>query len=373
MFDIDIMLVKLLLIIFVDCGQNMLANLYFDGRDLATSATPCTFPVPTQTRQWHKCNLEPALAEKYRICDPESSIYLSQIESLITKLDQISHKHKSECFCDLHHTESDDHDVEDYNDHKIERRIRSTTQTNCWYKFSFAFVDRLRFPRTLIPDSIQYEDLCEKFGQSSINSESAQLHSRHWLNRKNVENYGQQFVNFLSKQWWPQETCEGNILILIVKNTRHILQVLVNLVTSIDDTLTLIYESFYSTPAHKSTKRTLIIRPPGAAPSLNYNHQIPNWALAVFAGCGLLLLLMALGVLWSKKRVRRPGLSNRKQVLRSDSRRWKVGFVGEFNQVVACRNDGNSTNVSIKRQTKITPFKIKLIHIGQAQVLQQKY
>lgn len=67
--------------LFVDDDSTTLPrplyNYYYSAKFSPTLFNPCTYPSPTDAQSWQKCNVEHETANKYNICDPESTIYFS--------------------------------------------------------------------------------------------------------------------------------------------------------------------------------------------------------------------------------------------------------------------------------------------------------
>uniref|UniRef100_A0A915JNY7 Uncharacterized protein n=1 Tax=Romanomermis culicivorax TaxID=13658 RepID=A0A915JNY7_ROMCU len=326
---------------------------YFYGEKAPENGvTPCTFPTPDQEKEWKKCG-EPVLSTKFNICDPEAVMSFTQIDYITKPLDLIE---------------------EHYGDHCICSKSSTSGSRNCWYKFAFAFLKDLPFPRIPLPSNIGPEVLCQDVNLTSINfSENSDEYSKTTKFEYTLEetiDYGNQFADILRKRW-KLGSCDEDILILVVERAPksmatsrfdrnsskpaifvsmgHLVKFRSDHVTrphnyevkSMEESVTVVNQILRGNSENAALEKALALLisyfdqvlqladqtfqrySPNA---VHHNHAPPTWALCAFAGCGALLVIMALGSCLVRTRVRRSFFRNKQAA--DANRHWKAGFVG---------------------------------------------
>ncbi|CAD5206222.1 unnamed protein product [Bursaphelenchus okinawaensis] len=308
---------------------------------LSTSqlSSPCSYP--------HYINkAECALQEDTTLlqgwaCDPENTISMAELHILNEYIKDIYRTNANTCQCP------------------------KSESPHCGYKFGFAFVKNIS--QDVYP---ALEHVTKSFCPHKL---PLSPRKRNFTLPKEVLNYMQNYARIVRERW-NLGTCGEDILILIVNdppeqliphsfNTqRHMHPLMVvsygKLITekfgeSLDDHLSM--DSLFRIVDEENMNlqngyplikvlNNVVRRSTEAFNLADYKlqiphskHHIPLWAWIIFASCGVLFILMAVGLCLVKSTSRRGTLRSKSHAM-DPARRWKAGFVGEENQPVTYVN-----------------------------------
>ncbi|VDN50355.1 unnamed protein product [Dracunculus medinensis] len=280
----------------------------FDNGERLLSITPCAYPIPSNIFDCGISDIE--LLQDIKLCDPDQTISMSEVEAIKEKLEKINSQQRDNCVC------------------------KYSQRQPCWYRFGFAFIRQI-FP-----------------------VETGVSH----LYRESLQRYGDSYARILRERWAFGE-CDEDILFLIVqkRSQQYIFASFGALV--IEELENEISSSLYSKHNLDQFQKTinkendklkngyplktvieqlldeieLRLTKVEQLKAFKTGNHIPNWAIAVFVVCALLCLLMTIGLCLVRTSVRR-GAPRAKGI--HTTRRWKAGFI--------CENlEGNATGVNL--------------------------
>ncbi|KAK0427121.1 hypothetical protein QR680_010072 [Steinernema hermaphroditum] len=272
------------------------------------------------------------------VCDPQNAVSMSELQVIAEKIEKLKSQHGRKCVCSAPHHGG-------FND--------------CWYKFAFAFL------REMVPVVGSNQ---ETFSRHYCPANTTLLHAHRLSTREEVLTNGRHFARLIREKS-AFGHCEEDILFLVVMNRpdqlidgdlpspghpnpppaifvsygslvsdrvevldfdhEHVLNRSPDSLQKIVNALNTDLSNGYPL---KTVMESLVDQVSEVLISADVNnvHKIqhipPTWAIIVFATCGVLCVLMAIGLCLMKSSVRR-GPTRGKQ-MGENPRRWKAGFVG---------------------------------------------
>uniref|UniRef100_A0AC34RNP9 Uncharacterized protein n=1 Tax=Panagrolaimus sp. JU765 TaxID=591449 RepID=A0AC34RNP9_9BILA len=292
--------------------------------------SPCSYPVFIER---HACGVQDSHLLNGLFCDPDSTVSMSEMQ-LVDDAVQVKYKKHTKCICPG-------------------KKSKQSKNQQCWYKFGFAFL------REIWPIGILNE--LHNAEQCPFNATNPDPRPYRLPSSETVYDYGQNYARIVRERWnfggcgedifflivqkrpdlLPKHDSEskpfifvsyGSIVMEKLSNTvdpimmtipidpmrrlvdeanNHLAdgyplnRVLTNLINKISDFLVK-SENHNKMPLHKD--------------------HIPFWAWMTFATCGVLCILMGIGLCLLRTTTRR-GSQRGKQII-DPGRRWKAGFVG---------------------------------------------
>ncbi|VDK58140.1 unnamed protein product [Anisakis simplex] len=308
-----------------------------------SSVTPCAYPLVSDAIH---CGIDdPLLRQSVRVCDPDKVISMSEVEVIKDKLEDI-YSHKTDfCIC------------------------RHDQPRPCWYRFGFAFLRHM----LAVDSGVSHLYSREFCPANETLLRYTKSHDSLLQSKESVQHYGDHFARLIRERWLMGE-CDEDVLFLILLRrpdqliSRNLMAhsfgiplipapyifasygpLVVEKVDALDpkeedfplkyrvDSLTRIVEAENENlengyPLKAVVERLLerfeqtLSKAEEAYSAPRVRHHIPDWAIAVFAACAFLCILMAFGLCLMRTSVRR-GSQRGKPA--DTARRWKAGFVGE--------------------------------------------
>ncbi|TKR62908.1 hypothetical protein L596_026810 [Steinernema carpocapsae] len=295
------------------------------------SVSGCSYP---NLRNRDQCGLHDDSIRPL-VCDPQNAVSMSELQVIAEKIENLKTQYGRKCVCSANRGERDD----------------------CWYKFAFAFL------REMVPVQGANQESHSKH-HCPVNSTI--LHNNRLSTREEIKTNGRHFARLIREKS-SFGKCEEDILFLIVMNRPE--QLMEGDMSSSGHPTALIFVSYGSLVSDrvemldfdhehvlnrspdslqkivnalntdlnhgyplKTVMESLVDQVSEALIKADTNnvHKIqhipPTWAIIVFATCGVLCVLMAIGLCLMKSTVRRGPV--RGKAVAEAPRRWKAGFVG---------------------------------------------
>uniref|UniRef100_A0A1I7YLY1 GPI-anchored protein n=1 Tax=Steinernema glaseri TaxID=37863 RepID=A0A1I7YLY1_9BILA len=321
------------------------------------SLTGCSYPNLHNRDQCglHDDSIRPL------VCDPQNAVSMSELQVIAEKIEKLKSQHGRKCVCS-----SPQH----------------SGLNDCWYKFAFAFL------REMVPVLGANQ---ESYSRHYCPVNSTLLHGARLSTRAEALTNGRHFARLI-RQKSAFGHCEEDVLFLVVMNRpdqlidgdlpspghpypppvifisygslvsdrvevldfdhEHVLNRSPDSLQKIVSALNTDLSNGYPL---KTVLESLVDQVSDALIRADVKnvHRIqhipPTWAIIVFATCGVLCVLMAIGLCLMKSSVRRA--STRGKQMGENPRRWKAGFVGGM-WVVSAQH---RTQLSFEQQQQLQP------------------
>jgi hypothetical protein len=301
--------------------------LFFISECYSSHISPCYYPV---YRESQICGIQdPHIIDGF-YCDPDSTVSMSEMQLIDENLRRIYRSKQDKCVCP------------------------DSVSQQCWYKFSFAFMREIT-PIEGTITNLHSSDHCP------INASLHQPLSFYSMTPDAIQNYGQNYARIIRERWNFAE-CGEDFLILVIQRRPKSLSrleqqqpiIFLSYGSIIHEKLTSLeaFSHLHSTATFHSIvenenlhlqngyplNRVLISLVGRIAEVLKEAEQIPKhssklrshvplWAWTVFGSCGILCILMAIG-LYGISTTRRNSQRG-KPIMAVNGRAWKAGFGDE--------------------------------------------
>jgi len=260
---------------------------------------------------------------------------MSEIQLVSNVLEREYQKHQGKCICP---------------------GMKAKHHSHCWYKFGFAFLREMWPVEGALTDRHSGDHCPLNVSDSDV------LKNNQIFSLEEVYDYGNNFARVLRERW-NFGNCGEEILFLILQKRPDQLSrndyssrpfIFISYGSTVADKLSNIFDPYSLGKSMDDPLRifvneendhlaggyplnrvltNLIVKISDTLKKSEHHQRmplhkdhIPFWAWVVFAACGVLCILMGIGLCWIRTTTRRG--SQRGKQSADPGRRWKAGFVG---------------------------------------------